>query len=256
MIKLIGIPFDENSSYLRGSSKAPEVIRTVLHNGSSNYYSENGTNMELHLEDAGNVDLKVQSVVSYIQEHVTSADRIIFLGGDHSVSFPIAEAMTGRYGKLNIVHFDAHADLYDNFQDNPFSHASPFARIMENNLAKRLVQVGIRTLNQHQREQAKRFNVELIEMNGFDRSVKLKFDGPVYISLDLDAFDPAYAPGVSHPEPGGLSIRDVLTVIHNIEGTVIGCDIVELNPDRDINNLTAYVAAKFVKEIGSKMVKA
>ena len=97
------------------------------------------------------------------------------------------------------MHFDAHPDLYYSFDNNPFSHASPFARIMENNLVKKLTQVGIRTMNAHQEEQAKKYNVQVIHMGQFDSTMQFDFDGPVYVSIDLDALDPAFAPGVSHP---------------------------------------------------------
>jgi arginase family enzyme len=122
-------------------------------------------------------------------------------------------------------------------------------------LASRLVQVGIRTLNGHQREQAERFGVEVHEMRNFDSSsFAPDFDGPVYLTIDLDVFDPAYAPGVSHHEPGGLSVRDVIGIIHRMRGAVIGADIVEYNPGRDINDITATVAAKLLKEVGGRMI--
>jgi arginase family enzyme len=116
------------------------------------------------------------------------------------------------------LHIDAHGDLYDDFEGNKLSHACPFARIMEEKLAKRLLQIGIRTYNAHQREQVKRFNVEAIEMKDWKDGTTLKFNGPVYISLDLDALDPAFVPGVSHYEPGGFSTRQVLSVIQNLKG--------------------------------------
>jgi len=126
---------------------------------------------------------------------------------------------------------------------------------MENGLAKRLVQVGIRTLNPHQREQIDRFGVESHEMKDVDiSSIGRDFDGPVYISCDIDALDPAFAPGVSHHEPGGLSVRDVLGVIQRIPNHIVGADIVEYNPGRDINDMTAMVAAKLLKEIAGMML--
>ena len=110
--------------------------------------------------------------------------------------------------------------------NNRLSHACPFARIMEQGLVKRLVQVGIRTLNQHQLQQAQRFGVEVHEMRWFDPDTFYpEFDEPVYLSFDLDALDPAHAPGVSHYEPGGLTVREVLTIIHRIKVPTVGADI-------------------------------
>jgi arginase family enzyme len=162
--------------------------------------------------------------------------------------------VAASHKNLNILHLDAHADLYDDFEGNPHSHASPFARILEQGLAQRLVQVGIRTLNPHQREQAKRFGVEIIEMKDWKDSHVFSFDGPLYISLDIDALDPTFAPGVSHYEPGGFSTRQVLNIIQNLKANIVGADIVELNPSRDIHNMTAMTAVKFLKELLAKMI--
>ena len=159
------------------------------------------------------------------------------------------------YKKLNILHFDAHPDLYQNFENNPYSHASPFARIMENNLAESLIQIGIRTMNSHQKLQAEKYNVEVVTMSKFSSNIKINFDGPIYISIDMDALDPAYAPGVSHPEPGGLSTRDILHIISSLKGKVVGGDIVEYNPKRDIHNLTAVTASKLLKELMGKILE-
>ena len=95
-----------------------------------------------------------------------------------------------------------------------------------------------------------------IEMKDFDSDLVLQFTGPVYISLDLDGLDPAYAPGVSHPEPGGLSTRNIINIIHSLKGQVIGGDIVEYNPDKDINDITATTGAKLMKELIGKIMKS
>ena len=167
------------------------------------------------------------------------------------VTNPIVAGLAEIHGPVNILHFDAHPDLYDDFEGDPLSHASPFARIMERGHATRLVQVGIRTLNAHCRQQAERFDVEIVEMRNFAADSVPIPPAPLYVSIDLDALDPAFAPGVSHHEPGGLSVRDILSVIHRIDGPIVGADVVEYNPTRDINGMTAVVAAKFVKELAA-----
>ena len=174
------------------------------------------------------------------------------LGGDHAVTFPLVEAAATCFGPVNILHFDAHPDLYDDFGGNPRSHASPFARICEAGHAGRLVQVGIRTLNGHCREQAERFGVEIVEMRHFAPDRIPHISGPVYISLDMDGLDPACAPGVSHAEPGGLTVRELLSVLDGISGEIVGADIVEFNPRFDINGVTAITAAKMIREIASR----
>jgi arginase len=116
------------------------------------------------------------------------------------------------------------------------------------------VQVGIRTLNAHQRRQAERFGVEIIDMRAWDAGMRPRVEGAVYLSLDLDGLDPAFAPGVSHREPGGLSTRDVLGLIHGLDGRLVGADVVEYNPRQDVGGVTAILAAKLVKEIAGRML--
>jgi arginase len=180
--------------------------------------------------------------------------RPVCLGGDHSITYPIVKAFGRKFKDLTVIHFDAHPDLYEDFQGNRYSHASPFARIMEEKLTKRLIQVGIRTLNAHQKKQAARFGVEIFEI-GHERALEeVKTWCPVYVSFDMDVLDPAFAPGVSHREPGGMSVREALDHLHSITATIVGADIVEYNPSRDVSELTATVAGKILKEILGKML--
>src|SRR5262249_41150662 len=146
--------------------------------------------------------------------------RPLSLGGDHAVSYPILKAFAGKYRDLTVLLFDAHSDLYDSYQGNRYSHACPFARVMEERLVTRLVQVGVRTLNREQREQAERFGLEIIEMKDWRNTRELSLGGPVYISFDLDALDPAYAPGVSHPEPGGFTTREIVNTLLGLKADV------------------------------------
>jgi arginase len=263
MIAVAGIPFDEFSSFLHGPEKAPPLIRQAYHSDSSNYFTESGVNLKNHpgWNDHGDLHLPsginaIQAIESGILGILTSHDKILSLGGDHSITYPVVKAVSKKYGKLNILHLDAHPDLYDHFEGNRFSHACPFARIMEEGLASRLVQVGIRTMNTHQREQANRFGVEVFEMKNWVEFNKVKFDGPVYISLDMDAIDPAFAPGVSHHEPGGFISREILSILQGIHGNVIGADLVEFNPTRDASGITAMLAAKLYKELLDVLLRA
>lgn len=120
---------------------------------------------------------------------------------------------------------------------------------MEAGLASRLVQIGIRTMNRHQREQVARFGVEVVEMKALASSLVPVFEKPLYISIDMDAFDPAFALGVSHHEPGGLSARQVIDALLDIRAPIVGADVVELNPSHDQGDITAVLAAKLVKEL-------
>jgi len=263
MIQLIGIPFDANSSFLKGPAFAPQRIRLMETEGSANSFSENGIEIKAGTNYTDNGDISFENtnpkqafdtIKTEIAALLKEKDKVISIGGDHSVSYPIITAFTDKYPNLNILHLDAHADLYDNFDDNSYSHASPFARIMETGKVRSLTQVGIRTFNTHQREQARKFDVNVVEMKDFNLDFLQKLESPLYISLDLDVLDPAFAPGVSHHEPGGMSTRQVIEIIQNIPVEIVGADIVEYNPVRDVHNMTAMVAYKLMKELIVKMM--
>jgi arginase len=261
-IALLGIPFDANSSYLRGPAQAPKIIREELYSGSSNLWTEDGIDLgrKNSFHDAGDVVIPEEgdaflAIESAVKQTLQLGHPLICLSGDHSVTYPTVKAFHSNDSDLTILHFDAHPDLYDELDGNRLSHACPFARIMEEGLARRLVQVGVRTINSHQLAQAARFNVEVITMRNLDRFSGLTFEGPLFISLDIDVLDPAFAPGISHYEPGGMSVREVLRCIQGLRVPVVGADIVEYNPARDVQGQTAMVCAKFLKEICAAMLR-
>ena len=260
-LALIGFRYDENSSFMKGAADAPPQIRAAFRSDASNLFSESGVDLgtEGLFFDAGDIEpVSGSDTMTLIQDSISTllSDGLapIALGGDHSITYPIVKAFARKFPDLSILHFDAHPDIYDEFQGNRYSHACPFARIMEEKLVKRLVQVGIRTATTHQREQIKRFGLEVVEMRDWKHGLAFEFDTPVYISFDVDALDPAFAPGVSHREPGGLSTRQAIDLIQRIRGQVVGADIVEFNPRMDPLHVTGTVCAKLLKEIAARMV--
>jgi arginase len=255
---LIGLPYDASSSYLRGPAAAPAAIREALRSPSANSWTELGVDIGADgvMADAGDLALERCEPEDARREIETGIARLLglgarplSLGGDHSVTYPVMRAVRQCVPALTILHLDAHSDLYDHFEGNRYSHACPFARIMEDGLADRLVQVGIRTMTGHQRAQARRFGVEVIEMRSIRDDLRVSLDGPVYVSIDIDALDPAFAPGVSHREPGGLSVRQVLSIVQSIAVPIVAADVVELNPRQDPSGASAMVAAKVVREL-------
>ena len=262
-VVVIGAPLDENSSYLRGSALGPAALRSALHSGSANLCTEAGLDLgsSRAWHDAGDLslttgDAAMEEIRGAVDGLLRRGRRVLTIGGDHSISWPILRAYADHYGTLTILHVDAHADLYDDFEGNPRSHASPFARVMETCRGVRLVQAGIRTLTPHQRAQAQRFGIRVVEMRDWHEAMDLGLGGPLYVSLDMDALDPAFAPGVSHHEPGGFSVREVLGILRRLPGPVVGADIVELNPTRDSHGRTAMVAAKLLKELAGVLLDA
>jgi arginase len=260
---LLGVCYDASSSYQRGSAGAPPVIRETLWSEAGNPYSEMGVDIsagvmddegDLRFDDEGPEDAR-RMIESAVARIAMSGRRPLTLGGDHSITYPILRGLRPSFPRLSILHLDAHGDLYDEFQGDRFSHACPFARIMEEGLADRLVQVGIRTLTPHQREQAARFKVEIIEMKDWRDGTRLAFDTPVYLSLDLDALEPGLVPGISHREPGGLTVRQTLGIIQQFEGDLVGADLVEFNPLNDAGGVTAAVCAKLAKELAARLLQ-
>ncbi len=259
-IGVLGVACDENSSYKSGAALAPPLIRAAFLSDSSNLWTENETDLGAPgiFADTGDIH---PSQADMPRETERAASRlyqaglkILALGGDHSVTFPLVKAAAQFHPGLTILHFDAHPDLYDDFGGNPHSHASPLARVMESGLARRLVQVGIRAMNGHQRQQAARFGVEVLTMQNWRNVFDLSLESPLYVTFDMDCLDPAFAPGISHREPGGLSTREALSVIQSLNANLIGADIVELNPTQYPHGITEMVAAKIFKELAAKML--
>jgi arginase len=258
-VTLIGAPWDGSSSFQRGAAAGPARIRQALWSPSSNSWNERGEDLlaEGVLTDAGDIAVGDEpaaarvAIENAVRGVLARGARPLVLGGDHSITYPILRACSAEGERPAIVHFDAHGDLYDSFEGDRYSHACPFARVMEEGLASRLTQVGVRTLTAHQRDQVARFGVEVFGPARWREALPVvaAIGGPLYVSLDLDVLEPMLAPGLSHPEPGGLTVRDVLEVLDAIEGRVVGADVVEYNPLNDVRDLTARVAAKFVKEL-------
>lgn len=283
-LTLLGLPWDLSSSFQRGAAAGPAAIREALWSPSTNTSTELGIAIAPQtLADAGDVAVTddaatARAAIEAATAAVLAAGGVpLALGGDHSVTYPVLRAFRAA-GPLTILHIDAHGDLYDDFaahapaphaagggaagrlhevpgQRDRYSHACPFARIMEEGLCRRLVQVGIRTMTPHLRAQALRFGVEVY---GPDECAEVPVEalsGPLYVSLDLDGLDPAFAPGVAHPEPGGMSVRDVVRLLHRLRAPIIGADVVELNPANDLRDLTARAAAKLLKELAAVAIR-
>ena len=261
MAALLGLPLDRHSSFMFGPAEAPARIRERLHCGSSNYCCEDGLDLGMAdgWKDLGDLELEqIDEPFALIEDAASqvldAGARVVALGGDHSVTLPLLRAHARRHQELNVLHLDAHADLYDELDGNRYSHACPMLRALEEGLIKRLVQAGLRTMRPVDRDRAERYGVEVVEMRHWEPGWRPTFDGPDYLSLDLDCLDPAFAPGVSHHEPGGFTTRAVIRIIQQLGHPLLGADLVELNPRRDPDGVTAMVAVKLLKEILGKML--
>jgi len=258
VVTLLGLPTDVNSSFMRGAAKAPPAIRAALASDAGNSFTESGLDLRSALDDAGDLamtetDADLAAIEARVGALLDAGTRVLSLGGDHSITYPVVRAFAARWPRLSIVHIDAHPDLYESFGGNRFSHACPFARILEATSVRDLVQIGIRTMSDGQRPVAQQFGVRMFGPDDLRAALDALPSGPIYLSIDLDGLDPAFAPGVSHREPGGLSVREAIGVVRSITGRVVGADVVELNPDRDADDVTALVAAKLVKEVADRL---
>src|SRR5512137_1178671 len=262
-IAILGVPFDEKSSYLRGAAGGPAAVRAVSTGKCYCGYTELGVNLEEDtvLVDVGDVDTSgdMDKTFALIEKAVAGildkGAAPIVLGGDHSITYPVLKAFARKVKPLDVLHFDAHPDLYDDLYGDRLSHACPFARILEDGLAASVVQVGVRAITATHRALALKKGVRMVEMKDIRDPLHLRFANPVYISFDLDALDPAFAPGVSHHEPGGLSTRQAIQIIQSLKGRIVGLDIVELNPSRDPAAITAAAAFKIIKETAGRVVR-
>ena len=262
-LAIIGVPFDEKSSYLRGAALGPQAIRAASTGKAHNPWTESGVNLEEDaiVVDLGDVDVSGDVDKTFMRTEKAVAGILdkkaipIVLGGDHSITYWSVRAVAKKFKNLDILHFDAHPDLYENLYQDRLSHACPFARILEDGLVKNLVQVGIRAATEEHRATARRNKVRMIEMKNFRDGLILEFKNPLYVSFDLDALDPAFAPGVSHQVAGGLSTRQAINLIHTLKAPIIGFDVVELNAARDPSGITASAGFKIVMELAGMAIK-
>jgi agmatinase len=262
-LAVVGVPFDEKSSYKRGAVGGPEAIRQASTGKCYNPDTELGVDLaeETVLVDLGDVDtsgdpVKTFSCIEGRVSQVLSAGAVpVILGGDHSITYPAVRAVARKYQPLDLLHLDAHPDMYQELYGDRLSHACSIARILEDGLIENLVQVGMRSTTPEMKIMAEKYRVKTVEAKEFPENLELEFKNPLYISLDLDVFDPAFAPGVSHLEPGGLTSRQVLDLIHNLKARIVAFDLVELNPCQDVAGITAALAFKLLKEIAGKIVR-
>lgn len=259
--RILGFEWDASSSHARGPALGPSVVKRLLTSEASSGFSTDLVDMRAAIEDFHIPALPENDAAARDAIKETAGQCLaagfapLSIGGDHSISFPILKAVRARHGAVNLLHIDAHPDLHDQYDGDRFSHACPFARAQEDGLIARHVAVGIRCSDPHQRDQAKKYGVTILRADEVDEIPAEIFAGPLYMTIDLDGLDPAFAPGVSHPEPGGLSTLDVLSMIRRIKGPLVGADVVELNPERDYQMTTARVVVRLIKELAATIAR-
>jgi agmatinase len=270
-VALLGIPYDGGTSYRTGARFGPRAVREQ-----SSLIRPWNPVLKVHpfeklkVADCGDVDVvpisieRTHAAIEAKIDQVTAAGaRPLSIGGDHSVTLPILRALAKRHGPLAVVHFDAHPDTWDEYFGSKLFHGTPFRRAVEENLIdpKRFIQVGIRgplygseDFEFHDQHGIEVLRIEPIKEQGLPWAAgKLaRLRGmPLYVSFDIDACDPAYAPATGTPEVGGLTSWEALTLVRSLAGaTLVGADVVEVSPPYDgPGQITALLAANLAFEL-------
>ncbi len=253
-----GLPDASQSSFHHGSEAAPARIRAAYDGRCYNSCSERGVDLAGRVEDRGDLPSgttwaeTAQRYRHFAEEALTSGKIPFFAGGDHAVTVPVAEALAVLGEPIHVVQFDAHPDLYPEYEGNRHSHACTIHRLLEMPHIQFVTQIGIRASEESQRRVARRFQDRLAAMEA-RQAMSAPFPHPpdtaaVYVTLDLDALDPAFAPGVSHPLPGGLFPRPLLDWFVDARWRLVGMDVVEVNPSLDERDRTSILAARLLHE--------
>ncbi len=262
---IFGAPFDNTSSFRRGSRLAPNAIRAAYDNLES-YEVNYGVNlMDAKICDLG--DLPVYEDVDYILSEIETVTATIFhdnkipimLGGEHSLTVGALRNLKN----ITMVIIDAHSDFRDSYMDNKNNHACVTRRALELLGKNKIISIGTRSTSYEEIASGEYENVRFISANevrasGIDKviqEVMEKTSGRIYFSIDMDGFDPAYAPGVGTPEPYGLTSYDVRSILTSISDRIIGFDINEMTPLYDNGN-TSMLAAKLLQDFIASREKA
>jgi agmatinase len=270
-VALMGIPYDGGTSYRTGARFGPRAVREQ-----SSLIRPWHPVLKVHpferlrVADCGDVDVVPISIERTYEQVERRLDAVLAagttplcVGGDHSISLPILRAIARRHGPVGVIHFDAHPDTWDEYFGSKFFHGTPFRRAVEEGAVdpRRMIQVGIRGplygpedfafQDQHGMEVIR---IEAVKEHGVawavERLARLR-GGPVYVSFDIDAVDPAYAPATGTPEVGGLTSYEALALLRGLAGMdLVGADVVEVSPPYDgPGQITSLLAANLMFEI-------
>jgi agmatinase len=255
-----GLPDDSQSSFRRGAARGPQRIRRAYTAACYNSTSESGVDLARSVSDVGDVapqgswQATAAAFRAFVESALREGKTPFLAGGDHAVSVPAIEALRVLGRPVHVIQIDAHPDLYPEYESSRTSHACVAARLLEMEHVASVTQYGIRTMNAAQRVVAEAHKARLRIFNARELTSELPAPrhlprrAPVWFDIDLDGFDPAFAPGVSHPVPGGLTPRQALNLIQSRPWNLVGMSVVELNPDSDVNDQTAILAARLLHE--------
>lgn len=270
-IAIYGVPFEDAVSYRRGTKFGPDALRAV-----QTVYpvTRKGVNLgRLKLVDTGDIevikrDIKAthDNVRKRAQEIISAGAVPLMIGGDHSLTFPAVEAFKTKFDHMGLVWIDAHADVFEEFDRTPLSHACPLRRIIESGIVQpeHAVLVGIRMIHESEFAYMQTQNLLSFSADDFEtrdvgsiaNEICQRLSGlPTYVSFDIDSIDPGFAPATGIVSPGGLTPRELYALVHGLGRLeLVAFDVVELN-QLDPQNTTALIAAQFICEMFGNIVQ-
>ena len=277
-IAVVGIPFDAGASYRPGARFGPAHIRESSRLLRPYNPAQDASPFALaQVVDAGdiavnpfNIELAVEQIEEGIDELLDGGMRLMTLGGDHTIAYPILKALHKKHGPITVIHFDAHLDTWDTYFGAPLTHGTPFRRASEDGFIDldSCLHVGIRgplyattDLSDDKKlgfEVLTSIDMDKVGVEGvIERMLARVGSKPVYVSIDVDVLDPAFAPGTGTPEMGGLSSREMLALLRSLETVnLVGADIVEVSPQYDNAQITGIAAAHMAYELITLMARS
>lgn len=279
-IAVLGVPFDGGTSYRPGARFGPMAIRTAARTLRPGYHVEFGVAPleTVQIVDAGDVSVTpydINEACNQIQRHASEVlgdrgRRIVSIGGDHTIALPNLRALNAVHGPVALVHFDAHLDTWNTYFNAPVTHGTIFRRAFEEGLLveDHSIHIGIRgpIYDQLDLTDDRRMGFQIIRAGDLDvigveaavDTVRRRVDDlPVYLSIDIDVLDPAFAPGTGTPESGGLTARELLRFLRSLTGlNIVGADVVEVAPAYDHAEITSVAAATVVYDLLALMVSS
>lgn len=265
---ICGVPFDGTSSFRTGSRLAPQEMRAASYNFEtySSFFDIDLIDVQIHdagdLEVASTINETLEMISVAAEKYVRDGKLPIMLGGEHSLTFPFANACKNKYPDLGFVVLDAHMDLRQEYRGEKNSHACISRHVIEN-VTQKYASVGIRSGNREEYDYVnenniKVFSAEEVFSKGIESvidDIRKEIKGTIYLSVDMDALDPAYAPALGTPEPYGLTPRDVREVISCLAPKIVGFDLVEIAPEYDSGG-TSILGAKLVRDFIAASARA
>ncbi|MGL4736561.1 MAG: agmatinase [Cellulosilyticaceae bacterium] len=257
-IVMIGAPFDGTTSYRPGARFAPNQIRVDSYGLETYSPYLDGDLEDLCLTDLGDIELPFGNTVRALEAIHTNVRTLIqddkkplVIGGEHLISLPVVEALYEKYPDLHIIHFDAHTDLRNEYMGENLSHATVLRRAWDLIGDGRIFQFGIRSGTKAEFEWAKKHTyLEPFEVSTITDIVKQLAYKPIYLTIDLDVLDPSVFSGTGTPEPGGITMKELLFALTSMQSlNLVGADVVELSPAYDTSGVSTAVACKVIREV-------